>query len=87
MSQVTFSKKAWEEYLYWQGEDKKTLKKINKLLKSIQRDGELSGEGKPEKLKFRENDYSRRINEADRLIYEVRENEIVVKSCKGHYEE
>ena len=50
MSKITFAEDAWEEYLYWQSQDKKTLKKINSLLKSIQREP-FTGEGKPEPLK------------------------------------
>lgn len=87
MSNIVFSEIAWDDYLYWQKQDKKTIQKINKLLKSIERDGVMDGEGKPEKLKYRNNDYSRRIDDENRLIYEVREQQIVVKSCRGHYED
>lgn len=87
MSCIIFSEIAWDDYLYWQKQDKKTIQKINKLLKSIERDGAMDGEGKPEKLKYRNNDYSRRIDDENRLIYEVREQQIVVKSCRGHYED
>ena len=52
MSEITFSEEGWDDYIYWQTQDKKTVQKINKLLKSISRDGELHGEGKPEKLKL-----------------------------------
>lgn len=63
MSKITFAEDAWEEYLYWQSQDKKTLKKINSLLKSIQRKT-FVGEGKPEPLKDSpEGEWSRRINE------------------------
>lgn len=88
MSSITFTENAFAHYLYWQGQDKKTLKKINRLLKSIERDGALEGEGKPEKLKYREGEYSRHINEKDRLIYAIGEDDtIIVKSCIGHYED
>ena len=87
MSRITFSEEGWEDYLYWQTQDKKTLRKINKLLKSIERDGVMEGEGKPEPLKYRDGEYSRRINETDRLIYVVGESSIIVMSCRGHYED
>lgn len=63
MSSITFTENAFAHYLYWQGQDKKTLKKINRLLKSIEGDGALEGEGKPEKLKYREGEYSRHISQ------------------------
>ena len=79
---------AWEEYVAWQNEDKKTLKKINALLKDIERNGAANGIGKPEPLK---NNYAgywgRRIDEKNRLIYKIDEDEnIRIFSCKGHYE-
>ena len=58
MSKIIFTEIGFSHYLYWQGQDKKTLKKINKLLQSISRDGVLEGEGKPEKLKHKEGEYS-----------------------------
>ena len=67
MSNMIFTDDGLEDYIYWQTQDKKTLKKINRLLKSIQREP-FSGEGKPEPLKNREGDWSRRINETDRLV-------------------
>lgn len=68
--------------------DKKTIKKINQLLKSIDRDGALQGIGKPELLRHDKSGlYSRRIDEANRLVYEISDNQIIVKSCKGHYED
>lgn len=87
MSKITFAENAWDEYLYWQSQDKKTLKKINSLLKAIQREP-FSGEGKPEPLKGdQEGKWSRRINEKDRLVYKVNEESIVVTQCKGHYDD
>lgn len=87
MSKIIFTETGFSHYLYWQGEDRKTLKKINRLLQSISRDGALAGEGKPEKLKYNEGEYSRRIDEENRLVYEVSEDKITVKSCRGHYED
>ena len=87
MSKITFADEGWKEYLYWQEQDKKTLKKINKLLKSIERDGAMNGEGKPERLKH-EDAYSRHIDETNRLVYMIADDDkITVKSCKGHYED
>ena len=85
MSKITFAEDAWNEYLYWQLHDKKTLKKINSLLKSIQREP-FTGEGKPEHLRNTVN-WSRRINEKDRLVYEISDRMIIVKQCKGHYDD
>ena len=71
MSKIIFSEHGWEDYLYWQSQDKKTLKKINKLLKEVQRKP-FKGTGKPEPLKGgKVNVWSRRINDKERLVYEV----------------
>lgn len=87
MSRITFSESAWEEYLYWQSQNIKTLKKINKLLKSIQREP-FKGIGQPEPLKGKyAGKWSRRINEKDRLVYEVIDDMITIGQCKGHYED
>ena len=68
---INFSIQAWKEYLYFQTQDKKTLKKINELIKDIERNGALNGIGKPEKLTDNLSGlYSRRINGKDRLVYE-----------------
>ncbi|MCI8311599.1 MAG: Txe/YoeB family addiction module toxin [Lachnospiraceae bacterium] len=83
---ITFAEDGWSEYLYWQTQDKKILKKINQLLQSIERDGALQGIGKPEPLKYgNSGSFSRRIDDANRLVYEISDNQIIVKSCKGHY--
>lgn len=86
MSKITFAEDAWDEYLYWQTQDKKTLRKINSLLKDIQRNP-FTGEGKPEPLKGNTKNWSRRINDADRLVYEIADGYIIVKQCKGHYDD
>ena len=86
MSNIVFTKRSWSDYLYWQQQDIKIARKINALLKSIERDGALFGEGKPEKLKYLSGNYSRRIDGENRLVYSVKEDEIIIKSCKGHYE-
>ena len=79
--------KAWEDYLYWQSQDKKTLKRINQLLKDVERSAE-DGIGKPEPLKGRlAGFWSRRIDDTNRLVYRVNGDIIDVISCKGHYDE
>lgn len=85
---ILFTDTGWEQYTEWQVQDKKTIKRINRLLKSIDRDGPIQGIGKPELLKYDKSRlYSRRIDEANRLVYEMSDNQIIVKSCKGHYED
>ena len=84
---IGFAGDGWAEYLYWQQQDKKTLKRINELLKSIDREGPLEGIGKPERLKARPNSYSRRIDDKNRLVYEIVDGMIIVKACLGHYED
>lgn len=79
-----FSDIAWKHYLYWQSDDKKILRKINELIKDIERHGN-SGLGKPEPLKHELSGYwSRRITDVHRLIYSIDENNIYIVSCKGH---
>lgn len=85
---LKWEESAWNEYVEWQSEDKKTLKRINALIKSIQRDGVSQGIGKPEKLKYQLSKlWSRRINEKDRLVYSVIEDELIIIQCKLHYGE
>ena len=85
---ILFTDTGWAQYTEWQGQDKKTIKQINQLLKSIDRDGALQGIGKPELLRHDKSGlYSRRIDETNRLVYEISDNQIIVKSCKGHYED
>ena len=87
MNDITFSATAWEHYLTWQQLDRKTLKKINDLLKDIQRCGPADGIGKPEPLKRRKA-WSRRIDHGNRLVYRIDELQyIFVVACRGHYEE
>ena len=64
---------GWADYLYWQSQDKRTLKRINELIKDIERNGALNGIGKPEALKYRKG-FSRRIDETNRLVYAIDEN-------------
>lgn len=82
-----WSETAWNEYEYWQTQDRKTLKKINSLLKDIERNGELNGTGKPEALKEELSGYcSRRIDECNRLVYRIKDETLEIISCRGHYE-
>jgi toxin YoeB len=86
MMRITFSKNAWEDYISWQSEDKKILKKINHLIKDIQRTPS-EGMGKPEPLKYDLTGlWSRRIDREHRLVYQTNENEIVIYSCRYHYD-
>ena len=85
--QKLWSDIAWSEYLYWQTCDKRMLKRINELLKDIDRNGLDTGIGKPEALKYRKA-WSRRIDEKNRLIYDEDDNgNLLIISCKGHYED
>ena len=79
--------KAWDYYLYWQAQDKKTLKRVNQLVKDIERSN-FEGIGKPEALKGNLSGFwSRRIDDANRLIYRINGEFIDILSCKGHYED
>ena len=81
-----FYDKAWEDYLYFQKNDKKILQKINELIKDIERNGLLIGTGKPERLKGELNGlYSRRINHEHRLVYYIEDNNLFIVGCKTHY--
>lgn len=85
MNDFTFTEKGFQDYLFWQTQDRKTLKKINSLLEDIKRNGAIQGIGKPEYLKYRPG-YSRRIDEKNRLIYDIDElQNIKIISCRGHY--
>jgi toxin YoeB len=80
-----FSDEAWEEYQYWVENDRKILRKINELLRDIERSGHL-GLGKPEPLKHDlEGFWSRRITEEHRLIYSIENDSIYIAKCKKHY--
>lgn len=81
-----WSDEAWEDYLYWQTQDKKTLKRINALIKDIDRSGPMHGIGEPEPLKGNlQGFFSRRINEKDRLVYRIEKDQIQIAQCRGHY--
>ena len=78
--------RAWEDYKEWLNLDKKIVKKINELIKDIERNGVLKGIDKPEVLK-NESAYSRRIDEKNRLVYRIVDGFMWIIACKGHYEE
>ena len=77
---------AWNDYLYWSTQDKKTLKRINQLIKDIDRNL-FEGIGKPEPLKYElQGFWSRRIDDNNRLIYKIENDNIIILHCRGHYE-
>jgi toxin YoeB len=83
---IIFSRNSWEEYTSWLNEDIKMLKRINELITEIQRTP-YEGKGKPEPLKYDLAGYwSRRIDREHRLVYQVRESDILIVSCRYHYD-
>jgi len=82
---VMWTAEAWEDYVYWQGQDRKTLKRINQLIKDAQRTP-FEGIGKPEPLKANLTGFwSRRIDDTNRLVYEISDRQINIVSCRYHY--
>ncbi len=82
---IVFSERAWEDYLYWQSQDRKTLARINHLIREVQRDP-VSGIGKPEPLKHALAGYwSRRITEEHRLVYKVQDDALWIAQARYHY--
>lgn len=76
---------AWDDYLWWQQHDKKTLKRLNQLIRDVERDP-FDGIGKPEPLRGELSGmWSRRINQEDRLVYEVADDQLIIYSAKDHY--
>lgn len=83
---IIFTRNAWEDYISWLHDDRKMLKKINDLIKDIQRNP-FEGKGKPEPLKYDLSGYwSRRIDREHRLVYQADENEIRIYACRYHYD-
>ena len=82
-----FTPIGWDEYLSWQMQDRRTLKKINKLIADTLRNWVENGEGKPERLRYMDLAWSRRIDKYNRLVYTVIDNQLTILSCKGHYED
>lgn len=86
IDRVAWTAEAWADYVYWQGQDRKTLKRINKLIQDAER-SPLEGIGKPEPLK--ENlagFWSRRMDDTNRLVYTVDDTQLTIISCRYHYE-
>ena len=84
---LLWEERAWEDYLYWQTQDKKTLKKVNTLIKDIQRNP-FEGIGKPEALKKNLSGlWSRRIDDTNRIVQYQQDETIYIIACKGHYED
>jgi toxin YoeB len=82
---IKFSDQAWDDYLYWQANDRDSIKRINTLLKEIQR-SPFEGIGKPEPLKHNLSGFwSRRIDEEHRLVYSVQDDTLLIAQCLYHY--
>jgi len=82
---LVFADEAWDDYLFWQQQDKKMLERINKLIKEIQREP-FSGIGKPEPLKHALSGYwSRRINDEHRIVYKVEQDALWIAQLRHHY--
>jgi len=82
---LVFSKHAWDDYLYWQNADKKIVKRINTLIREIERTP-YQGQGKPEPLKHSLSGYwSRRITDEHRLVYKVENDAVVIAQLRHHY--
>jgi len=82
---LVWDESAWEDYFYWQGQDRRVLKRINLLLADIQRNGN-SGIGKPEALKHGfQAFWSRRITDEHRLVYRVTDDAVLIAQCRYHY--
>lgn len=86
MDNISFTQTGWQQYTQWTMTDKKIAKRINELIKDIQRNGLTNGIGKPEALKYRRA-YSRRITDEHRLVYTGEGNNLIIVSCKGHYDD
>jgi toxin YoeB len=83
--QIKFDQAAWDEYLYWQSTDKALLKRVNTLIKDIQREP-FAGIGKPEPLKHQYSGFwSRRINDEHRLVYCIQDDTLIIAQCRYHY--
>ncbi|GAA6206528.1 MULTISPECIES: Txe/YoeB family addiction module toxin [Thalassotalea] len=83
--QLAWTDEAWNDYVYWQGQNKKTLKRVNKLISDCQR-SPFEGIGKPEPLKENLSGFwSRRIDETNRLVYTVSDSYLTIISCRYHY--
>jgi toxin YoeB len=83
---ISFEATAWEDYQYWQKEDRMILKKINQLIRDIQRNP-FDGIGKPEALKNNLSGFwSRRITDEHRIVYCIHDDGLIIAQCRGHYD-
>ena len=86
MLDLLFLPEGWEDYLYWQSQDKKTMRRINALIKDIQRNP-FEGLGKPEPLKENyQGWWSRRIDKVNRIVYKVENRRLIIAQCRTHYD-
>jgi len=86
MNKLSFVDESWEDYLYWLKVDKKLFKRLNQLIKETLRNP-FEGLGKPEPLKYKyQGCWSRKINQEHRLVYKALDNEIIILSCRFHYD-
>ncbi|MDR2648826.1 MAG: Txe/YoeB family addiction module toxin [Clostridiales bacterium] len=83
---VIFDEKALDDYINWQNEDRKTLKRINNLIKDIQRSS-FTGIGKPEPLIGENGKWSRRIDDSNRLVYQIVNENVEILQCRNHYKD
>ncbi len=84
---LLWDERAWNDYLYWQTQDNKTMKRINAIIKDIQRNS-FDGIGKPESLgENRSGWWSRRIDDANRIVYKEKDNAVIIASCREHYDD
>lgn len=83
---LLWEESAWEDYLYWQTQDRKTLKRVNMLIQDAQRNP-FEGIGKPEPLKHNKKYWSRRIDETNRIVYKVEGENLIIAACRGHYDD
>lgn len=83
---IVWTEEAWKDYLYWQLQDRKTLKRINKLIGDVMRNGNMHGIGKPEPLQYDlQGFFSRRIDDTNRLVYKASDKSVCIISCRYHY--
>lgn len=83
---LLWEESAWEDYLYWQTQDKKTLKRINQIIQDMQR-SPFGGIGKPEPLKGYNGYWSRRIDASNRIVYKQEGDSLIIAACRGHYDD
>lgn len=84
---INFTESGWNDYLYWQTQDKKTIRRINLLIQDISRNG-YEGIGKPEALSGDLSGWwSRRIDDVNRLVYRLKGSRIEISQCRGHYDD